>query len=189
LAVEDPTDVRWGDTGVAPGGGDRYAHLILGGVAGAVVEAHYSGYSAAGQLVEARALGGKWLSIGMHVSSGIHLSVMKRVGGAKLRELLEEVEGYTPLSGFRDTRYAEGVSAADVADDGFMVSECDHVAGRNYIVDAYEGRAVTIWYDGQRIGSNMRCLLDGFRFHVAVSDGGSRRGGSNVGLPLRVGHE
>ena len=119
------------------------------------MEAHYSGYGAAGQLVEARALGGKWLSIGMHVSSGIHLSVMKRVGGAKLRELLKEVEGYTPLSGFRDARYAEGVSAADVADDGFMVGKCYHVAGRNDVVDAYECCTVTIWYNGQRIGSNM----------------------------------
>ena len=181
--------MRWGDTGVAPSGGDRYTHLILGGVAGAMVEAHYSGYSAAGQLMEARALGGKWLSMGMHVSSGIHLGVMKRVGGAKLRELLKEVEGYTPLSGFRDTRYAEGVSAADVADDGFVVSECDHVAGRDDVVDAYEGRAVTIWYDGQRIGSNMRGLLDWLRFHVAISDRGSWRGGADVRLPFRVGHE
>ena len=189
MAVEDPTDVRWSDTGVVPSGGDRYTHLILSGVAGAMVEAHYSGDSAAGQLVEARALGCKWLSIGSHVSSGIHLGVVKRVGGAKLRELLKEVEGYTPLSGVRDARYAKCVSAADVADDGFMVSKCDHVAGRNYVVDAYEGCTVTIWYDGERVGSNMRGLLDGFRFHVAVSDGGSWRGGAYVGFPLRVGHE
>ena len=37
LAVENPADA-----GVAPGGRDRDAHLILGGVAGAAVEARYS---------------------------------------------------------------------------------------------------------------------------------------------------
>jgi hypothetical protein len=48
LAVEDPADVRCLDAGVAPGGGDRDAHLILGGVAGAAVEARYSRDGAAG---------------------------------------------------------------------------------------------------------------------------------------------
>ena len=42
LVVEDPADVRCCYAGVAPGGGDRDAHLILGGVAGAAVEARYS---------------------------------------------------------------------------------------------------------------------------------------------------
>ena len=42
LAVEDPADIRSCDAGVAPGGRDRDAHLILGSVAGAAVEARYS---------------------------------------------------------------------------------------------------------------------------------------------------
>ena len=59
LAVEDPADVRCCYAGVAPGGRDREAHLILAGVAGAAVEARYSRDGAARYLEEARALGGK----------------------------------------------------------------------------------------------------------------------------------
>ena len=57
LAIEDAADVCGCYTGVAPCGRDRDAHLILGGMAGAAMEARDSGYCAAGQLVEARALG------------------------------------------------------------------------------------------------------------------------------------
>ncbi len=42
LAVEDPADIRCCYAGVAPGGRDRDAHLILGVVVGAEVEARYS---------------------------------------------------------------------------------------------------------------------------------------------------
>jgi len=59
LAVEDPADIRSCDAGVVPGGRYRDAHLILGGVASAAVEARYSRDSAAEYLMEARALGGK----------------------------------------------------------------------------------------------------------------------------------
>jgi hypothetical protein len=74
----------------------------------------------------------------MDIAAVAGLGMMERVGGAELCELLEEMEGYTPLPGVRDARYAKCVSAADVTDDGFVVGECDHVAGGNDVVDAYE---------------------------------------------------
>ena len=42
-------------------------------------------------------------------------------------------------------RYAECVCAA-VADDGFMVGECNDMAGGNDVVYAYEGCAVLVGY-------------------------------------------
>ena len=48
LSVENPADVRGCDVGVAPGGGDCDAHLVLGGVAGASMETRHSGYGTAG---------------------------------------------------------------------------------------------------------------------------------------------
>jgi len=91
------------------------------------------------------------LSVGMDVSAEVGLSMTERMGGAEVCELLEEMEGYTPLSGVWDARYAKGVGAADVADDGFVVGECDHVAGGNDVVDAYERGAVSVWHHGYRI--------------------------------------
>ena len=35
----------------------------------------------------------------------------------------------------------------------------------------------------------MGYLLDGFCFHVAISDGGAGRGRADVGFPFRGGHE
>ena len=62
------------------------------------------------------------------------MGVVKRMGDAKVCELLKEVQGYTPLSGFRDTGYAECVHAGDIADYSFKVGECDNMAGEYDVV-------------------------------------------------------
>ena len=72
---------------------------------------------------------------------------MKWVGGVKVCELLKEVERYTPNSGFQDAGYAECVRAGDVADYGFVVGECDDMAGEYDVVYTYKGCAVSILYN------------------------------------------
>ena len=72
---------------------------------------------------------------------------MKWAGGAKVCELLKDVERYTPLSGFRDAGYAECVRAGDVADYGFVVGECDDMAGGYDVVYTYKSCAVSIRYN------------------------------------------
>ncbi len=109
------------------------------------------------------------MSVGVNFATIVRLGVVKRMGGAKVCELLEEVQGYTPLSGFRDTGYAECVRAGDIADYSFVVGECDNMAGGYDVVYADKGGAVSIWYYGEWVGSDMGCFFDGFRFHVAVT--------------------
>ena len=48
LAVADPADVHGCDVGVAPGSGDRDAHLVLGAVASVAMETRHSCYGTAG---------------------------------------------------------------------------------------------------------------------------------------------
>ena len=73
---------------------------------------------------------------------------------------------------------------SDVADDGFMVGECDDMAGGNDVVYAYEGCAVSVGCHRERVGSDVGCLFDWFRLHVTVPDGGSWWGGAVVRFPL-----
>ena len=110
--------------------------------------------------------------------TAIRLGVVERVGGSEVGELLKKVKRHTPLSGFQYTGYAECISAADVADDGFMVGECDCMAGGNYIMYAYEGCVVSVWYHRERVGSDVRCFFVWFRLNVSVPDGG--RGGCSI---------
>ena len=124
------------------------------------------------------------MSVGNYFAPVVRLGVVKRMGGAKVCELLEEMQWYTPLSGFRDTGYAECVCAGDIADDGFVVGECDNVAGGNDVVHTDECCAVSIWYYGERVGSDMGCFFDGFCFHVAVADGCSRWCWADVRFPF-----
>ena len=63
----------------------------------------------------------------MDVSAEVGLGMTERVCGAEFCELLEEMEGYTPLSGVWDARYTKCIGAADITDDGFVVGECDNV--------------------------------------------------------------
>ena len=86
------------------------------------------------------------MSVGKAVCTAISLVVVEWVGGSEVGELLEKVKRHPPLSGFRYTGYAECVCAADVADDGPMVGECDDMAGGNDVVYAYEGCAVSVGY-------------------------------------------
>ena len=80
---------------------------------------------------------------------------MEWVGSSKIRELLDEVER------LRDTGYAEECVSADcVADYGFKIGECDDKASRNDVVHTYEGRAVSVWYRGERVGSDVGYLLN-----------------------------
>ena len=112
------------------------------------------------------------MSVGMTISAVGRLGLMEWVSSAKIRELLKEVERYTPLSRFRNTGYAEEcVSAGCVADHGFMIGECDDMAGRNNVVHTYEGCAVSVWYRRERVGSDVGCLFNWFCFHVSVADG------------------
>ncbi len=129
------------------------------------------------------------MSVGVNISAVVRLGVMKRVSGAKVCELLKEVKRYSPLSGFRDTGYAECVRVGDVADYGFMVGECDDMAGGYDVVYTYEGCAVSIWYYGEWVGSDVGCLFDGFRFHVIVADGCSWWGWADVRFPFGGGHK
>jgi hypothetical protein len=77
----------------------------------------------------------------------ISLVVVERVGGSEVGELLKKVKRRPQLSGFQYTGYTECVCAADVADDGFMIGECDDMAGGNDVVYAYEGCAVSVGYN------------------------------------------
>jgi hypothetical protein len=120
------------------------------------------------------------LSVVVAVCTAISLVVMERVGVSEVGELLKEVERPPPLSGFRYTGYAECICAADVADDGFMVGECNDMAGKDNVMYAYEGCAVSVGYHRERVGSDVGCLFDRFRLHVAVPDGGSWWGGADV---------
>ena len=77
----------------------------------------------------------------------MYLFVVEGVGCAEVCEAVEQVEGYAPFTGFGDTGYAQGVSAADVADDGLVVREGDDVAGGDDVVHADECGAISIGYD------------------------------------------
>ena len=94
------------------------------------------------------------MSVGVNFATVVRLGVVKRVGGAKVCELLEEVQGYTPLSGFRDTGYAECVRAGDIADYSIVVGRCDNMAGGYDVVYTDKGGAVSIWYYGEWVGSD-----------------------------------
>ncbi len=59
---------------------------------------------------------------------------------------MKKVKRHSPLSGVRYTGYAECVCAADVADEGFVVGECNDMAGGNNVVYADESRAVSVGY-------------------------------------------
>ncbi len=54
---------------------------------------------------------------------------------------------------------------------------------------AVECRAVAIGYDGKRVEADMRDLLDGSCFNVAVSDSCAGWRGANVGFPFWIGHK
>ena len=54
---------------------------------------------------------------------------------------------------------------------------------------AVECRAVAIGHDGKRVGADMRDLLDGSCFNVAVSDSCAGWRGANVGFPFWIGHK
>ena len=54
------------------------------------------------------------------------------------------MKGYSPFFGIGDAWYSEGVGAADVADDGFVVREGDDVSGGDDVVYAYEGGPVAV---------------------------------------------
>ena len=56
------------------------------------------------------------------------------------------MEWYAPFPGGWDAGYAECVCAADVADDGFVVGECNDMAGGNDVVYADESCAVSVGY-------------------------------------------
>ena len=70
-----------------------------------------------------------------------------------------------------------------------MVYLGDDVAGGNNVVYADECCAVAIGYNGQCAESDMGDLLDGFGFHVAVSDSCTGWHGANIGFPFWRGHE
>ena len=132
------------------------------------------------------------MSVGNNFAPIVRLGVVKRVGGAKVcgtRHSLEKVQGYTPLSGLRDTGYAECVRAGDIADYSFVVGECDNVAGGYDVVYADKCGTVSIWYYGERVGSDMGCFFDGFCFHVAVADGCSRWCWADVRFPFGGSHK
>ena len=59
---------------------------------------------------------------------------------------MKKVKRHPPLSGVRYTGYAECVCAADVADDGFVVGECNDMAGGNDVMYADESCAVSVGY-------------------------------------------
>ena len=59
---------------------------------------------------------------------------------------MKKVKRHPPLSGVRYTGYAECVCTADVADNGFMVGECNDMAGGNDVVYADESCAISVWY-------------------------------------------
>ena len=54
------------------------------------------------------------------------------------------MKGYSPFSGIGDVWYSEGVGAADIGDDGFVVRESDDVSGGDDVVNAYEGSPVAV---------------------------------------------
>ena len=99
------------------------------------------------------------------------------------------MKGHPPLSGVRYTGNAECVCAADVADDGFVVGECNDMAGGNDVVYADESCAVSVGYHREWVGSNVGYLFNRFCLHVAVSDGGTWWGGADVRFPLWGGGE
>jgi hypothetical protein len=84
---------------------------------------------------------------------------------------LKKVKRHPPLSGVRYTGYAECVCAANVADDGFMVGECNDMAGGNDVVYAYDSCAAPPIAGRIRCGISLRqvpspCCRIGWRFLV-----------------------
>ena len=58
-----------------------------------------------------------------------------------------------------------GVCTRWRADYSFVVAECDNMAGGYDVVYTDKGGAVSIWYYGEWVGSDMGYFFDGFRFH------------------------
>jgi hypothetical protein len=106
------------------------------------------------------------------------------VGDSQFGESFEYAEGYAPFARVWGAWYADGVCASDVCDDGIVLGECDSVACCDYIVDADEGCAETIWHDGELVRSYASLFVDWFEFHVAVADGCSRGCGVDVLYPV-----
>ena len=99
LAIECPTDVGWGDTCVAPCGGDGDAHEVCRKVSCAMVETADSGDGAPGDLVEAGAACRRRGSESVGVVGGrLGLKVMKWMGGPEVCQSLEYVQWDAPLA-------------------------------------------------------------------------------------------
>ena len=64
---------------------------------------------------------------------------------------MEQVQRYAPFPGFGNAWDAQGVCAAEVADDCFSVGERDYVSSRDDVVYANEGRAESVGYHGNLV--------------------------------------
>ncbi len=73
------------------------------------------------------------------------------VGDSQFGESFEYAEWDSPFARGWVAWDADGVCASDVSDDGIVLGECDGVTCRDYVVDADEGCAETVWHDGELI--------------------------------------
>ena len=54
------------------------------------------------------------------------------------------MEGHAPFSGVWDARYAQSIRAADVADDGLTVRECNNMSSCDDVMNADKCCAIAV---------------------------------------------